>query len=207
MQQFTLTDLPFELQTQVWSRPLNAGEILVQQGEAAKHLFWVASGQLRLVSFVKHQMITHYFVESGDLFGESALHFMTYGCTAIAEMPSEVMVIPKGEFIGALRQSPHLSERYLASLTHRFHSVKTLLELRSIHSGRDRLLHYLLQRVDSAHNTVTLDKPLRAIASELALTPEALSRLLSRLQADGIISRKKRSITFSQEWMEEMAEC
>jgi CRP-like cAMP-binding protein len=94
-----------------------------------------------------------------------------------------------------------LAESYLENLTHRFYSVKTLLELRSISSARDRLLHYLTQRLSSGQSTITLDKPFRAIASELAMTPEALSRLLSRLQIEGIMTRKRRTITFSQDWL------
>ncbi|MGF1498248.1 MAG: Crp/Fnr family transcriptional regulator [Elainellaceae cyanobacterium] len=205
MQLLSLSDLPSDLQRHVIHQRLSTGQILVQQGETAHHLYWVMSGQIRLVSFVNQQMITHYFVEAGELYGESALHFTAYGCTAIAEVPSEVIAIPKQAFIDALRQSPTLSERYLESLTYRFQSVKNLLELRSLRSARDRLLQYLLQRLPSGKTTVILEKPLRAIASELALTPEALSRLLSRLQAEGIISRKKRSISFSQDWLEDVA--
>lgn len=206
MNLLTPADLPPPLRQSAQSYQLSSGQILIQQGEAAQHLFWVATGQLRLVSFINQQMITHYFVEAGDLFGERALHFTDYSCTAIAEVPSEVIAIPKTEFALALRQSPQFSERYLASLAHRFYSLKSLLELRSINSGRDRILHYLLQNRNPEDTVVTLDKPLKAVASELALTPEGLSRLLSRLQAEGIISRKKRSITFSQEWLEEIAE-
>ncbi|MEL6380994.1 MAG: Crp/Fnr family transcriptional regulator [Cyanobacteria bacterium J06626_18] len=206
MQLLTLADIPPDLQRRTTRHILNSGQILFQQGEAAKHLYWVASGQLRLVSFVKQRMITHYFVEAGDLFAESSLHFDTYGCTVIATTPSEVIAMPKEEFATALQRSPALSERYLASLTHRFHSVKKLLELRSITSARDRLLHYLMQHRSPGQATVTLEKPLNAIASELALTPEGLSRLLARLQSEGIITRKKRSISFAQEWLEDVTE-
>jgi CRP-like cAMP-binding protein len=205
MNTLTPADLPPLLQQRSQRHILMPGQILVQQGEPAQYLFWVATGQLRLVSFVKQQMITYYFVEAGEFFGESVLYFDTYGCTAIAEATSEVIAIPKVGFADALKQSPTLSERYLASLTHRFHFIKTLLELRSINSARDRLLHYLIQRRLPGKPTVAVNKPMKLIASELALTPEALSRLLSRLQADGIISRKKRSITFSQDGLEDIA--
>ena len=90
-------------------------------------------------------------------------------------------------------------------MTHRFYAVKSLLELRSITSARDRLLHYLIGRLDPGQQTVTLDKPLKAVASELALTPEALSRLLSRLESEGAITRQRRLITFSPEWLEDIA--
>lgn len=200
----TPTDLPTQLQQRSQAQTLSAKQLLFQQGEPAQHLYWLTAGQLRLVTFVNDRMITHYFVEAGQLFAENALHFDTYSCTAITEVPSEVIAIPKAAFIKALRQFPELSARYLTSLTHRFQSVKTLLELRSISSARDRLLHYLLQRRDK--DTITLGKPLRAVASDLALTPESLSRLLSRLQREGIINRRQRTITFSQEWLSDVAE-
>lgn len=179
---------------------------MLQQGDSAQFIYLVTSGQLRLVSFVNQQMVTHYFVNAGELLGESALYIPNYACTAIAEPPSEVFAIPVAAFSVALKENPTLSERYLAHLTQRFYAVKSLLELRSIHSSRDRLLRYLMPQLTAGQDTVTLDKPLRAIASELGLTPEALSRLLSRLETEGLISRKRRSITFSQEWLEEFAD-
>lgn len=201
-----LADLPTSLQQRAHLRQLASSQILIQQGEPAENLFWVMTGHLRLVSFVNQQMVTHYFVNPGDLFAETALYFDTYGCTVIAEVPSEVLVIPKEAFATALQQSPEFSERYLASLTQRFQSTKMLLELRGITSARDRLLHYLQQQLSPGELTVILKKPLKAVASELALTPEGLSRLLARLQAEGVITRKRRSITFSQEWLEDIAE-
>jgi CRP-like cAMP-binding protein len=198
------TDLPIELQKRSHPYMLASGQILFQQGEPAQYLFWVVTGQIRLASFLKKQMITHYFVEAGDLFEESALHFDTYRCTAIAEVSSKVIAVPRVAFVNALQQSPKLSEHYLKSLTHRFHLIKTLLELRSMNSARDRFLHYMLQYRAPGQTTIAVDRPLKVIASELALTPESLSRVLSRLQADGIISRKKRSITFSKEGLEDI---
>lgn len=206
MTTLTLSELPIELQQRSSRHLLTTGQILIQQCEPAEYLFWVVSGRIRLVSFVEEQMITHYFVEVNELFNEGALYFDLQGCTAIAEVPSEVIAIPKDAFIAALKENPTLSDRYLESLTHRFYAVKSLLELRSIQSARDRLLHYLLKRLSSGQTTITLDKPLKAIASELALTPESLSRLLSRLQTEGIMTRKQRTITFSQDWLDDMSE-
>lgn len=206
MNLLTPADLPPQLQQATARESLNKGQILIQQGEKADRLFWVESGRLRLVSFIDRQMITHYFVEAGELAAESSLYFDRYGCTAIAEMASTVISIPKDNFANALQQSPALSERYLETLTRRFQGVKELLELRSINSARDRLLQYLMQRRSPGETTVILEKSLKAIASELALTPESLSRLLSRLQIEGVITRKKRSISFSEEWLEDVTQ-
>lgn len=206
MKSLTLDDLPNSLREKLTRRTMAKKEILLQQGEAAQYLYWVATGSMRLVSFVNQQMVTHYFVEQQDWLGESALYVPTYGCTAMAEVPSEVVAIAADDFAAALKASPELLERYLAHLTHRFSGVKSLLELRSINSSRDRLLRYLVPRLSPGQYTVTLEKPLRAVASELALSPEALSRLLARLEAEGAIARRRRMITFSPEWLEDVTE-
>ena len=202
----TPTDLPPDLQRRLRSHRLSPGQILVQQGDPAEYLFWVVTGQIRLASFLQQQQITYYFAETGDLFEESALHFDTYGCTAIAETAAQVTAIPRVAFADALRHSPELMERYLVSLTYRFQSLKALLELRGIYSARDRLLHYLRQRRRPDQTTITVDKPMKVIASELALTPESLSRTLATLQAEGLISRKKRSITFLPKGLDNITE-
>ncbi|NJO73680.1 MAG: Crp/Fnr family transcriptional regulator [Leptolyngbyaceae cyanobacterium RM1_406_9] len=204
MTSLTLNSLLDTLTATLTRRIFTAKELLLQQGEPANYLYWVKSGRIRLVSFVNHQMVTHYFVEAGELFGESALYIPTYGCSAIAETISEVIAIPVEDFATALKEHSSLAETYLATLTHRLYAVKSLLELRSISNGYGRLLHYLTNQLEPGRDTVILNKSLRDIASELALTPEALSRLLSRLQREGVINRKKRSITFSQDWLEDV---
>ena len=201
-----LDDLPADLRQSSSAKFLSKGEILLQQGDMARFIYLVQSGQMRLVSFVNQQMVTHYFVKVGELLGESALYISHYACTAIAETASEVITIPADDFAAALKIYPELSERYLAHLTQRFYAVKSLLELRSIYSSRDRVLRYLRPRLAPDQVTITLDKPLQAIASELGLTPEALSRTLARLEAEGVLTRQRRAITFSPEWLEEVAD-
>jgi CRP-like cAMP-binding protein len=108
-------------------------------------------------------------------------------------------------FLEALRQSPSLSEQYLAHLTQRFATVKRLLEMRSIRSARDRLLHYLYQQRQPGQLTVALQGSFKDLAIELGLTPESLSRTFAQLQAEKVLKRRKRSITFSEEWLADVA--
>lgn len=196
-----VSELPLELKSRVTYQELTKDQILFQQGEPTQAVFWVESGRLRLVSFTEQQMITHYSVDTGESFAETALYFDTYACTAIAEKPTQVIAIPKQVFLEALRQSPSLSEQYLAHLTHRFAAVKRLLELRSIRSARDRLLHYCLQQRQPDQLTVPLTQSLKGLAIELGLSPEVLSRTLNQLESEGVLSRKKGSIRFNADWI------
>ncbi|MEM8805582.1 MAG: Crp/Fnr family transcriptional regulator [Cyanobacteria bacterium P01_G01_bin.38] len=190
-----IQELPPELQQLITTQELAAGQILFQQGDPAESIFWVELGHLKLVSFADEQMITHYTVGAGESFAETALNIDIYSCTAIADQFSRVLAIPKRDFLEALQRSPHLCARYVRHLTQRFESVKQLLELRSIRSARERVLHYLRQQCQPGEFTVPLSSSLKGLAADLGLSPESLSRTFSRLETEQVLSRKKGSIT------------
>lgn len=120
---------------------------------------------------------------------------------AIADVPSRLAVIDKEDFRQALSNYPDLANLYMNQLTYRFKSIKTLLDLRSIRSARERLLQYLMLQVEPSSRTLVLQRPLKDLAIELGLSAEALSRSLSRLQEEGVITRRQRSITLNEDWL------
>lgn len=197
----TIEQLPPRLQQTLTYQTLAAGQILFQQHESTQAVFIVESGQIRLVSFSEQRIITHYFAQAGESFAETALFSDTYACTALAVQPSRVAAINKELFRQALRDSPDLANVYMTQLTRRFETVKTLLELRSIRSARERLLQYLTHQMEPSSRTTVLQRPLKDLAAELGLSAEALSRTLSRLQKEGAITRRQRSITLNEDWL------
>jgi CRP/FNR family transcriptional regulator, dissimilatory nitrate respiration regulator len=117
-----------------------------------------------------------------------------YLCTAIADTRSRVLVFPKQPCLKALKHSPELTEVLMLQLAKRLHQSKMLLELRSIRSAHQRVLHYLQLLTPSQANTLILDRPLKDIALDVGLTPEALSRSLKYLQEMCVISRSQREV-------------
>lgn len=197
----TIEELLPNLKDGITYHEIAANQILFQQGEQTIAIYWVESGGLKLVSFTDERMIIHYCVGAGESFAETALYFDTYGCTAIAEQASRIIAVPKQIFLQRLRESPILWERYLMHLTHRFSSVKRLLELRSIRFARERLLHYLSYQLQPGELVVPLKQSLKSMAIELGLSPEVLSRTFTQLESENILSRKKGSVTFNSEWV------
>ena len=198
MEFLTPAQLPSNLQQQLTYRRLTTGQILFQQGEQAQSVFILESGQLRVVSFTDQKIINHYFVKVSENFAEIALFSETYTYTAMADIPSRVIVIPKSAFLEALHNSTELSMLFMKQFAHRLKAIQTLLELRSIRSARERIMYYLQLNLQPNQTTVTLEKSLKDIATELGLVPEVLSRNLALLQEEGVITRKKRSITFNE---------
>lgn len=201
MDYLTFDRLPSDLQNQASYQNFTSKQILFQQGEATHSIYFLISGQLRLASFTEEQIINYYFIQDGESFTETALFSDTYLCTALADVPSRVAIIDKELFRQALRDYPDLANLYMNQLSHRLKIVKTLLELRSIRSARERLLQYLIRQIEPLSRTLVLQRPLKDLATELGLSAEALSRTLSRLQEEGVITRRQRSITLNEDWL------
>jgi CRP-like cAMP-binding protein len=70
-----------------------------------------------------------------------------------------------------------------------------MIELRSIRSAQERVLHYLHLIAPPEKNTIMLEQPLKNIAFDLGISPEVLSRALTQLASDGAIARERRKIT------------
>ncbi|AFY96976.1 Crp/Fnr family transcriptional regulator [Chamaesiphon minutus] len=190
-----LNRLPSELRAFAYSVELTAGEILFTQAELAEAVFVVESGCILLFNYTDdEQRVNHYRAKTGELFAELMLFHEKYLCTAIADTRSRVVVFPKQPFLKVLKHSPELTEALMLQLAKRLHESKMLLELRSIRSAHKRVLHYLQLLTSFQSNTLILDRPLKDIALDVGLTPEALSRSLKYLQELGVISRNRREV-------------
>jgi len=190
-----LNQLPVTLQAMISCKNLAAGQILFTQSEPAAAIFILKSGQMQLVNYTEDgQQINHYSIRAGESFAEVVLFCGHYLCTAIANESSQVLVLPKEPFLMALKQDSNLATAYIEQLVQRLHENKILLELRSIRSAQKRVLHYLQLNVQADGITIHLDRPLKEIAENLGLTPEAVSRSLKQLDQEGKINRSKRKV-------------
>ena len=194
-----LTDidrLPGFLQDKVVRQNLSAGETLFSQENDATRFYVVTEGRIRLVRYLdRGKVSTFEIVRPSQTLAEIALFADIYPCTAIAEIDSEVIAYPKEELLTVLRTYPNLAENFMEMLVRKIQSLKFRLELRDIKIAHERVLHYLRQLVNfPEETTVVLDRPLKDIAEDIGFTPETLSRALIRLETDGAIARRDRTI-------------
>ncbi|KAB8317233.1 Crp/Fnr family transcriptional regulator [Tolypothrix campylonemoides VB511288] len=197
MDLLTLDTLPVQLRNAIVHRNLAAGETLFQQGDLALSFFVVETGRVRLVRYTSgDKEVTLQITGSGEGVGEIALFSETYPCTAVAEVNSRVIVYPKELLLSAIRNNPDLAEDFMAMLVRKIQDLKIRIELRDIRKAHERLLRYLRYQAQSGEqNIVNFDRPLKDIAVDLGLTPETLSRALTRLERDGMITRTRLSVT------------
>jgi CRP-like cAMP-binding protein len=188
--------LPDQLRRLAKTRALAAGEVLFRQGDRANAIFEVAQGRMRLIRHtIDNRPVTLHTARAGELFAEAALFADRYHCDAVAASESRVHVYPKRALLAAFRDDPALSARFMATLAHQIHALRSRLEGRNIRSARERILNYLVLAADAATRTVTLDGTLMDLASEIGVSHEVLYRTLAALAKDGIVARTRSTIT------------
>ncbi len=196
---FRIADLPAELQSQIIRRELRPGEHLFNEGDAVSAMYYLESGQMRLLNYtLAGKTVDHYLVMAGEFFAEVLMVLNRCVCTAIADEPAVVLIIPKQPWLETLRQYPDLAIGFAGEVSYRLHRVKVTLQLRGIRSARERVLSYLRIMAQPETTTVLLDRPLKEIARDLDLTAETFSRVLSQLVAEGTIRREAGQIILNE---------
>ncbi len=188
--------LPSALQLAATDRDLVTGQVLFHRRDEAQSVFVVQTGRLKLVRYTSEgKLVILQVVRASESFAESALFSDLYGCDAVAETPSRVIIYPKQLLLTILRSQPDLAESFINRLALKNQFLKDRLELQSIRSARERVLQYLLHTLQTGETSVNFDRLIKDIAAELGLTPEALYRTLAQMEREGIITRTQRQIT------------
>lgn len=137
-------------------------------------------------------------IGQGQTFGEAVM-FMEkpYMVYAQALVDSQLLHISKSVILKELENDPKLGRKMIAGLSIRLHHLVTDVESYSLHSGRQRIIGYLLRDNlddDAKSLTVTLPTHKGVIASRLNLTQEHFSRILHELTENGLITVQGRKI-------------
>jgi CRP-like cAMP-binding protein len=177
------------------------GEILFHRGEEAIGLHVVVAGQVKLafLSARGDEKVVD-IIGVGQSFGEAVMFMETkHVVTAQALMPSVLLYIPRDVVFEELAREPRFARRMIAGLSRRLHHLMGDLEARSMQSGTQRLIGYLLHDCASTSAPdgaieVTLPTTKGVIASRLNLTRERFSRILHELTVDGCIEVKGRVV-------------
>ena len=172
---------------------LATGEVLFRQREPARHLFLLATGQVKLarVSDDGGEKIIS-LVRPGESFAEAVMfsqHHL-YPVTATALVESTAWGIDAAYYRRILAGSTDACFAILARISERLHQQVAEIERLTLHTATARLVNYLLDRVDTVEGlcvSVTLDAPKQVIASRLSIVPATFSRVLARLVHEGLI--------------------
>jgi len=177
------------------------GTILYRPGDLCSGIHVVVSGHVKIAlgSASGAEKVVD-LVGPGQTLGETAVFLeRPHKTSAETVSDSRLLHIAKDKVFAAVQNHPGFARRIIAGLSHRLDQFISDLESLTLHSGTERVVSYLLSRLDGAahgrHAAVTLPASKGVIASRLNLTQEHFSRILHDLAAIDLIRVDGRDIT------------
>lgn len=170
-----------------------AGQLLFDRGQPARHFYIVIEGQVNLTLYSKggEEKIVD-ILGPGQSFAEAVM-FMSgpaYPLSAVAAAKSRIARFPSQEYLAILRESPETCLRMLGHLSQRLHMRIREIETLTLESATHRLVRLLESRLppgEAGPAEITLQESRQEIASRLSMKPETLSRILRALSDGGAI--------------------
>ncbi len=172
---------------------LKKGERLFLTKDKVMGIYYVLEGELKaLRNMIEGTEVVMMRSEAGNYFGESALAIESYVCDALCTKDALVVFLPKEQLAEAMKDPKFMTE-FTLSLAKNVRRQCSRYERLRLHKARDRLLHFLSCESDP-NGQIEWHSSLIELASELAIEPETLYRVLAELEREGIIIRNKRQI-------------
>ena len=171
------------------------GECIFFEGDVADGFYIVVTGRVKIskVSLEGREQILHIF-GPGEPFGEAAVFCeQPFPANAEALIATQLLFLPRIEFVNLIRRHPSMALNMLAVLSQRLKAFTLQIENLSLKEVPGRLSSYLLlalkeQWSDQDDQTViTLPISKGQLASLLGTTPETLSRILTKMSAEKLI--------------------
>jgi CRP/FNR family transcriptional regulator len=189
----------------VAERRFGAEDVVFSPGDPDEHLYFVLSGTVRLYKlYGDYKEATVALLKDGDAFGELSLREgagQTHFAHALTN--ARVAVMRKAVLVEALKRDPDLLVKLFSSLYERLEQSEEVIDRlldREVSARLIKLLRNLGDRFGETNGSATvLDIRLthQDLANMIASTREAVSKVMSELQRDGLIEMRNRKIAIS----------
>jgi CRP-like cAMP-binding protein len=171
---------------------LRRGDVLFREGDLPTALYAVVFGRIQLSTSGPGRRRVVGLIDAGESFGEAVMFLERRSLvTASAAVDSLVLQVPKEAVLDELARNAAFVRRVIGNLSQRIEQLVRELHGYRAGSGADRFIAWLMRRPgipSSGGSSVTLPAPKAAIAGQLNLSAEQLSRILHDLAAAGLLS-------------------
>jgi CRP-like cAMP-binding protein len=193
-----LTVLEAHQSEQVYSK----GEVIFREGAYPSGIFYIKKGKAKKYKVAGEggeQII--YVANTGELMGYHAvLEGDRYPDSAAALEESNIIFIPREDFLEVLDRTPLLSQRLLKTLSHEFAVMVNSLTLFTQRSVRERLALQLVVLREKykedfkAGMFVEINMSREDLANLVGTTRENIVRILGEFKESGILETKGRKV-------------
>lgn len=175
---------------------VSKGEMIVQRDDLAAGMYLVCSGEVKclLLSSSGNEQIIR-LAGPGSVFGEeAALLSRPHAITAQATTSSSLVLVRTATLHEAMASSPAFALAITEMLAVSAYELTETMYLCLQRTSVQRVAHYLVQLApgDVDQCEIRLESDKQTIAAQLNLTPETLSRVLSRFARAGVIRTQGR---------------
>ncbi|MBF0235332.1 MAG: Crp/Fnr family transcriptional regulator, partial [Desulfamplus sp.] len=141
-------------------RACTKGEIIFNEGEPGNGFYVIETGNVKIfkISFGGKEQILHIY-GPGKPFGEVPVFIgKNFPASAIALSNSDLIFLPRKDFIALLTDNPSLSLNMLAVLSMRLHQFTVMVENLALKEVPARLASYLIVLAEEKKNSQTTQK-------------------------------------------------
>ncbi len=199
------TGLPSEdldlISSFVIPKELAKGAYLFREGSASEGFYIVQRGSVnvhRVSASGKEQVISVF--RASQSFAEAALASAGgYPADARAIEDSTILLVPKADVLGLLRNRPELALRMLGSMSQHLRVIVGLLDDLTLKDVETRLANWLIKRcprpLPAGAVAIELDRTKRVLAAEIGTVSETLSRTFADFREKKLIRVAGKAIT------------
>lgn len=185
--------LPANLVALTANVDLHKGKRLFLQRQRPRHMYFVVTGEIVLERMGEQgdpavlQRVRQGFV------AEASLQSGSYHCDAVVIAPGQAVALPIEPLRAALATDSTFALRWIAMLNAEVRRLRTQCERMSLKGVGERLLHMI--ETEGVEGQLGIASGLKSLATELAVTHEALYRTLAAMEKDGVLMREAGVIT------------
>ncbi len=178
---------------------LARGAMLFRRGEMPKGFHVVVYGRIQLRAGGTRGSRLSGIVGPGRSFGEPVMFLgKPYVVDAVADDDTLLIHVPRDIVFAEIEGNPQFARRMIAGLAARIEALVHELDAQAQGSSLQRLVAYLLRgRAAAQGQAFTLPATKAAVASQLGMTPEHLSRLLRELATHMLLQVQGRRIVIA----------
>lgn len=181
-----------ELTDIVVDQTFKRGQSIFSDGDPATGFYVVVSGKVKIYKSSPDgkEQILHIF-GAGEAFGEVPMfaggHFPANADTL---EQTRLFFFPRAGFVDLIKREPMLAMNMLGALSRRLRMLTDLVDNLSLKEVPGRLAAYILHlsEAESSTDGVELDISKGQLASLLGTIPETLSRILTKMSIQGIMT-------------------
>ena len=180
-------------------RRYRAGEPVFREGDPGTALYVVETGEVKvLLGGSEGKEVVLSLLGSGEFFGELALlDGEPRSADAVATAATEVLVLPREDFLRFLGEVPAVAINMLAALSRRFRRTDRLVHDAAFSDVRTRLTRLLLELADTRGKPqaggVVIGSRLTQgdLASMVGATRESINKCLRSYAAQGLVRHER----------------